>query len=255
MAIRRSPAFRFDYYLRSLTVDVIGKRCEQLMRFAEKEVEHLEQKAREQAGLPVEPGKDGKPLPPIELPEISIMRDQIRASKKKDTEAERQKLEEKVSEVEVQMKEVQDRLKALNESDYESVSPMRESSERRLDIASEKENVSRNSVSSEKLVDEPNEIAADETHANDRGAIGPEGDFVEFPEYDGSEMPKESRKAFTHYCLHTRKEVKASLDPSERKNKVIYHGSGLGACFKLRLIVCFSLGDRAWNIEGALGGT
>ena len=80
MAIRRNPAFRFDYFLRSISVDLLGKRCEQLMKAAEKEVEHLERQAREHAGLPVEPGEDGKPLPPIQLPEMSIMREQIRKS-------------------------------------------------------------------------------------------------------------------------------------------------------------------------------
>ena len=52
------------------------------------------------------------------------------------------------------------------------------------------------------------------------GAIGPDGDFVEFPDYDGEETPRENKKAFTLFCNKTRKEVKSSLAPSDRKNKV-----------------------------------
>jgi hypothetical protein len=54
---------------------------------------------------------------------------------------------------------------------------------------------------------------------NTNGAIGPEGDFVEFPEYDGEEEPHENKKAFTLFCKATRREVKNSLSPSSRKNK------------------------------------
>jgi hypothetical protein len=39
MAIRRCDRFRFDYFLRSCTADNLGKRCEQLMRAAESELE------------------------------------------------------------------------------------------------------------------------------------------------------------------------------------------------------------------------
>jgi len=226
------------------------------MKFAEKEVEHLEQKVREEAGLPTEPGDDGKPVPPIELPEISIMREQIRRSTRKETELERQKLEEKVSEVEVQIKEVQEKLKALNKPDYESATLARESFQRRLETAaSEKENVSRNSESIEKINEEASVAAAEVSQSNEKGAPGPDGDFVEFPPYDGSEPPKECRKAFTHFCMHTRKEVKASLDLSERKDKVrkwqclIY----LFLDFELRkhgeaeLQSFMTLGDCAWK--------
>ena len=57
-----------------------------------------------------------------------------------------------------------------------------------------------------------------------RGAIGPDGDFVEFPEFDGAEPPKEAKKAFTLFCVSTKKEVKASLEPADRKNKVSCSG-------------------------------
>ncbi|CAB9508745.1 Probable chromatin-remodeling complex ATPase chain [Seminavis robusta] len=213
MAIRRSPAFRFDYFIRSLSVDLLGKRCEQLMKFAEKEVEQLEQKAREQAGLPSEPTQEGDSLQPIELPEISILREQIRSSKKEKLETERKQLEEKAAEAEKQLKDVQDKLKALTESsDYDLPgSAVKEPPDRGQGESSEKENA-----------DAYNESKPDGNN-EENGAMGPEG-FLEFPEYDGSEEPKESKKAFTHFCMHTRKEVKATLDPSERKNKEVVHG-------------------------------
>ncbi len=52
------------------------------------------------------------------------------------------------------------------------------------------------------------------------GAVGPGGGFVKFPEYDGEDEPHENKKAFTLFCKSTRREVKNSLSPSERKNKV-----------------------------------
>jgi len=52
------------------------------------------------------------------------------------------------------------------------------------------------------------------------GAPGPDGDMVAFPEYDASEPPRDHKKAFTLFCYATRREVKASLDPASRKNKV-----------------------------------
>lgn len=57
------------------------------------------------------------------------------------------------------------------------------------------------------------------------GAIGPDGEFVKFPEYDGEEEPRENKKAFTMFCNATRKEVKHSLSPTERKNKVSHISS------------------------------
>lgn len=220
LAIRRSPVFRFDYYLRSLSVEFLGKRCEQLMRAAEKEVEQLERKAREQAGLPVEPGKDGIALPAIELPEISVMREQLRTSRKKKVETEREVLEEKASELGGQMKEAQERLKALNESSYHLASPTRKILQKDQEApALEKEENSH-----EEGADEPAAVTETEQPNNETGAAGPDGEFVEFPLYDGDEEPKEYKKAFTHFCQHSRKEVKATLDSIERKNKDVVHG-------------------------------
>jgi SLIDE len=224
MAIRRSPTFRFDYFLRSLSVELLGKRCEQLMKAAEKEVEQLERKAREHVGLPVDPGQSGESLQLIQLPELSILRDQMQASRKEKVETERKQLEEKLSEVEKQIKDVQDKLKAINESaDYPTgtSSPMRELSRGGQDIVGhEKENQAAQDVLDDTQL--PNAIVSD-----DNGALGPDG-FLEFPAYDGLEPPKECKKAFTHFCLHTRKEIKASLDPalklSKEKKKEMVHG-------------------------------
>ncbi len=53
-----------------------------------------------------------------------------------------------------------------------------------------------------------------------KGAIGPDGDFVDFPVYDGKDPPRDCKKAFTLFCVGTRKEVKKSLDPASRKDRV-----------------------------------
>ena len=190
------------------------------MRAAEKEVEQLEMKAREEAGLLTEPAEEGGALPPIELPEFSIMREQIRIRKKKKTEAERKQLEEKVAEVEGQLKEVQDKLKALNDSTYEVTSSPKRDEKDDNNVASEKENHESRNSNSTTTINGKDTPSADAPQDSESGAIGPDGDFVEFPPYSGTEPPKEFKKAFTHFCLRTRKEVKASLDPSERKNKV-----------------------------------
>lgn len=55
--------------------------------------------------------------------------------------------------------------------------------------------------------------------ANENGAIGPDGTFVDFPEYDGSEEPRECKKAFTLFCTSTRKQVKRSLPHEHRKDR------------------------------------
>merc|ERR1712007_342285 len=60
-AIRRSSNFRFDYFLKSLHPEVIGRRCEYLMRAAEKEVDALEKQVVEEAE------QEGRTLPPGEI--------------------------------------------------------------------------------------------------------------------------------------------------------------------------------------------
>jgi TolA-binding protein len=205
MAIRRSLKFRFDYYLKSLPTELLGKRCEHLMRAAEKEVEQLEKKA----GLPFEP-EEGNSLRPVSLPSFRVMQRQRRLAKQEEVATEKQQLEQKVEEVEVLIKEMQERLKELNKDIPDEV----------------KENSSGNGTAARKRTRRPeakeeSEPAAPKTDET-RGAIGPDGEFVEFPEYDGVEPPKEPKKAFTLFCVSSRKEVKASLSPVDRKNKVRY---------------------------------
>ena len=54
------------------------------------------------------------------------------------------------------------------------------------------------------------------------GAPGPDGDIVAFPDYDPTDPPRECKKAFTLFCNGTRREVKRSLEPAERKDKVSF---------------------------------
>ena len=312
MAVRRSPNFRFDYFLRSLPSELIGRRCEQLMKAAEKEVEQLERKAREDAGLIAEEEKKGESdedgisqeaesLPPIELPKFKVLRAQRRMAARQEEEAERQQLEEKVFEIEQQMREIQDRMKVLNEYSRETTSQSVLSTEFPDELLPDLVNLVAKSgasgiafiantfaadhpgqVSKKKICSKIGDVAVKERReeegdtkpswyvrtdfrhlldvdtlrflrlakeekehneseksretsdhnrteetadigddANDEpGARGPDGEFIPFPEYDGSEPPKECKKAFTHFCNGTRKEVKKSLDPSMRKNKV-----------------------------------
>jgi len=61
----------------------------------------------------------------------------------------------------------------------------------------------------------------DHQHSNPNdGAQGPDGEFVHYPHYDGTEEPKEARRAFTLFCSGSRREVKESLDADSRSNKV-----------------------------------
>ena len=231
MAIRRSPKFRFDYYLRSLPMDIIGRRCETLMRSAEKEVEHLEQKAREAAGLPVEAENGGR-LPPIKLPSFRDMQRTLRRTKKEESAKKKQELEQKVEEIEAEMKAIQDRLKELSR-----------------DVTDEhKENRSRNGGAVEKRPppQESKETTSEEKQPDldeSKGAVGPDGEFVEFPEYDGSEEPRQARKAFAQFCVGNRKDVKASLAPEDRKNKV---RDRYGSCFAMIVSLLHSFDAVSW---------
>lgn len=213
-AVRRNPTFRFDYFLRSLPVDLLGRRCEQLMKAAEKEVEQLERSAREAAGLSVEPEKEGEALPPIVLPQFRVMQQQRRLAQKTKAEQERQELEEKVAEIEAQVRVAQNRLKALSEGVLAAtVSPLPEDSH-----ASRSKVIPAAAAEGQTI---PGDASGHTDAAgSENGDIGPDGEFVEFPPYDGSEPPVEWKKAFTQYCNRTKKDLKASLDPVDRKNKV-----------------------------------
>ena len=203
MAIRRSPKFRFDYYLRSLPLEMIARRCEHLMRLALKEVDLLERKAREDAGLPAE-AEEGQELPPIVLPKYKEMQKKMRLERMEKREKEKEVLEKKVDELDAQIKAIQERLKYL--SNPEAHAENGRSSNPAPVVVPEEEA-------------EP-QPAFDETEA----ALGPNNEVIEFPEYDASEPPKENKKTFAWFCNKNRKEVKASLNPEERKNKEKING-------------------------------
>lgn len=184
------------------------------MRAAVKEVEDLEKKAREAAGLPTV-AEEGQELPPIQLPMYKEMKRLERETKRLEMDKERAELEQSVEELETNMKEIQDRLKELS---------------RDIVPEEQKENVVvpvRNGGSPAKKrprhAEEPATPAQEEPQEDENSALGPEGDIVPFPEYDGSEPPKEAKKAFTQFCISTRKEVKQSLNPAERKDKEKVH--------------------------------
>jgi SWI/SNF-related matrix-associated actin-dependent regulator of chromatin subfamily A member 5 len=213
MAVRRSPKFRFDYFLRSLPMEVLGRRCEHLMRAAEKEVEQLEKRAREEAGLPVE-AEEGTTLPPIQLPSYKEMQLTLQLRNRQETKNEKKQLEQKVEEIETEIKQIQERLKELSKKGASD-----DLKENRHNSPSKKRPRPPDDVLEEDRKEDvikTDAIKPDEA----RGALGPDGDFVEFPEYDGAEAPRDPRKAFTHFCVSARKEVKAALDRGERKNKV-----------------------------------
>ena len=184
------------------------------MKAALKEVESLEKKVREDMGLPVE-AEEGSSLPPVKLPKFKDMQRNIRAQKMAEREKEKKTLEDKVENLEQQIEQIQNRLKQLSK-----------------DPESQKENFSGNSdsftaqESSRAVPVSPPTAAVEESVAFDesKGAIGPNGEYAEFPEYDGSEPPKEPRKAFAQFCQRTRKAVKNSLSPEDRRNKEKVNG-------------------------------
>ena len=204
-AIRRHPNFRFDYFLRSLPVDQLGKRCEQLMRAAEKEVEAFERQVREAKGLPTE-SEEGKELEPIVLPKYNELQRTAVLAKKAKVASERKGYEDKVHELEGQISELQNRLKELSSTGSQA-----------LDRAK----------GSRKVSPEYTEMPEDEetkgkeiaSQTKEPGAIGGDGDFQPFPDYNGVEAPQEWRKPFAHFCNQKRKDVKKALDPEEKKDK------------------------------------
>jgi len=287
MAIRRSQTFRFDYFFKSLPSEALGRRCEQLMRAAEREVEQLEKEAREGAGLIEEDVE-------IKLPTFKEAQEKKRAKALEEYKSEERRLEISIEEIESQMEQIQNRLKVLNEfskdtslsnsslipgefpedilpdlvnfvakSGFTGINSLAsEFSERHPGQVSKRQISAKidEVAKKEKRVEEGDTrhvwyIQEDFKHLldvdtlrylrnqkkeghlkknkrsnrngkgkekdekkNDAGANGPEG-FVPFPEYDGKEPPKENKKAFTHFCYGTRREIKNSLEPHLRKDK------------------------------------
>jgi hypothetical protein len=184
------------------------------MKAAEKEVEQLEREAREASGF--EPGAEHEndSLPPIELPPFRVLQKQRIETQRSKAEKERKALEEKVSEITAQIRAAESRLKALND---DSIATLRETSAATESVASRsKADVS----AAEKVSSASGPVVGSSDHGDSTGAMGPGGEFIEFPPYDGSEPPNEWKKAFTQYCNSTKKDLKASLPPEGRKNKV-----------------------------------
>jgi len=304
LAIRRSPAFRFDYFLRSLPIEALGKRCEQLMKAAEREVEVLEKAAREELGLPTKEQKDENgaiiPLPPVKLPMYKEMKAKKLLEAEREYENQRAELETKVEDIESEIENLQRRLRELEEYSKEGTSSQRSfhTGEVPDDLIPELVNLVATSGASsivtvasefctrypgkmtkkqvtikieeiakkEKREDEGDtkvvwHIKDDYSHLldvetlrylrkekqkridspqnrrrkgrNSRRRSTPEDEHNEeetpqgppstFPDYDPSEPPKEAKKMFTHFCIQSRRDVKASLHPEERKDKHKIH--------------------------------
>ena len=197
------------------------------MRFAEKEVESMEKQTVEEAE------KEGRTLPPgeIVLPNFKELQAKKRAEAEKKFLEERAMLERNMSDIDKQILQIQ---KALRDFDgvqtidsffvktdkVESNHRREESKKSRLEDVTKKRKTSFDN----------------ERECKGAGAVGPDGDFVEFPEYDGQEEPHESKKAFTLFCKRTRKEIKNSLSPSERKDKVCISASFVLALFRWDLV-------------------
>jgi len=285
-AIRRSNHFRFDYFFKSLTVEAIGRRCEQLMRAAEKEVEAMEKLAIEEAE------KEGRTLGPgeIKLPMFKESQAKKRAEQQKKIMEERAILEQNVVDIDEQIMQIQKALRDLEgnqtiDTFFEAkastdipenlvgelaniIARMRSQSmvaitdeflskfpgkgskksigqkieaigvkEKRAEegdtapywyVRSDNEHLLTKTTKARLQDSREARLSAENSRkrkvdeeggGNTNGAIGPEGDFVEFPEYNGEEEPHENKKAFTLFCKATRREVKNSLSPSSRKNK------------------------------------
>lgn len=326
MAVRRNPNFRFNYYMRSLPADAIGRRCEQLMKAAEREIESMEKKAREESGVAATTDEN-VPSEPVKLPRFKEIRAMKRQEADKVVAEERKQLENKVDQIESQMESIQKRLKELQQYAKESVqksAPSRKK-EKYTEVPEEllpelanlvamSGNASKDNVASKFVERYPgqmtkkiicakiDEIARKEKRseegdtkmvwyvlpdylnlldvetirklrkakeerlkkeedrkskssskkkhdddANDDkagGAPGPDGDVVAFPEYDASEPPRDHKKAFTLFCNATRREVKASLDPASRKDKVRSGGCQL---LNIDFSFCSSSGLHAFD--------
>lgn len=191
--------------MKSLPPEAIGRRCEQLMRAAEKEVEAMEKQMIDDAE------KEGTPLPEgeIKLPMFNELQAKKRADAEKKFAEERATLEKNLSDIERQILEVQ---KALNQLD--GVQSIKSFFQKKTDGPHNYDKKRKNSEVDNKVdVEEAKE-------EKEGGAMGPDGKFVPFPDYDGTEEPHENKKAFTLFCKNTRKAVKSSLSAPERKNKV-----------------------------------
>jgi hypothetical protein len=219
------------------------------MRFAEKEVESMEKQAVEEAE------KEGRTLPPgeIVLPNFKELQAKKRAEAEKKFLEERDLLERNMSDIDKQILQIQ---KALRDIDggqtidsFFAKTDKAENNHRR----EESKKIRIEDVTKKRKTSFDNE-----REGNGNGAVGPEGNFVEFPEYDGREEPNESKKAFTLFCKRTRKEVKNSLSVSERKDKVCILASFVLTLFPWQLVptLLFHSTDLlfSWCVQGHVNG-
>ena len=187
-----------------------------------------------------EAGKEGRSLPSgeIKLPMFKELQAKKRAEAEKKFLEERAELEKNVSDIDKQILEIQ---KALRDIDgVQTIDsffrPNTDKSEKKP-IEVDKGKKRKSSGDSD-----------DGGEGKAAGATGPGGEFVEFPDYNGEEEPNENKKAFTLFCKRTRKEVKNSLSPSERKNKVglcsamfDVHSVALCMLIKPSLFLCYRI--------------
>ena len=178
------------------------------MKAAEKEVEQLEKAAREAAGIVCEPDQDLKTLPMIDIPPFHVLQKQRHEAQRTKADKERHELENKISAIEAQIRDAQGRLKALNDDTYAS----------NYRMSPYEKNLSHSKSEPSKHSSKRSGKSTDITSGD--GSAGPDGDFVAFPFYDGTAPPVEWKKPFTQYCNRTKKDLKESLPPDQRKNKV-----------------------------------
>lgn len=305
-AIRRSRAFRFNYHMRSLTEECIGRRCEQLMRAAMRDVEHMERAAREEAGMEADAEDSDGPveLEPVTLPKYSVMATQIRAKAEEEVETERKRLVANVENIETEMEKIQARLRELQR--------LTSGSDRRervingevnddllpalVDLVARsghtginsiaKEFSSRHPVTMQKVKTKIDEVAVKEKREDEgdtkdvwhikngyihmldvstlrqirkekekRNKSKPlvrkrkhvekivesdqisQDEELEFPPYDGTEPPRDAKRDFTIFCIGTRRDIKSSLGPVDKKDKVSFTLQLLTAC-ALAIIIC-----------------
>jgi hypothetical protein len=155
--------------------------------------------------------KEGRKLPPGEvfLPNFKELQARQRSTAEKKFLEERAVLEKNVSDINKQIQQIQKQLRELDGT--EGV--------RKIDSFFKKASKEESKKPSPEVVSKKRKASEDLDTGVSAGAVGPDGDFVEFPEYNGEDEPQESKKAFTLFCKRTRKEVKNSLSSTERKDK------------------------------------
>jgi hypothetical protein len=136
-------------------------------------------------------------------------------------------LQEKVNDIQTQIDTLQARLKEVTNGAAARPAPARSSSA--ASSSTPRQTPTKKTFESSKPSPDDNpkkKKTAEEgpkQSSKKPGATGGDGKFTEFPEYDGSEAPVDPKKAFTQFCLHTRRSVKNSLNPEDRRDKQKVH--------------------------------